>query len=91
MWVLIFIMHLGEGTEDVSRDIYIPPQIPIYDTKEECHDEMRVIHKGLKRSSLKWETRNKEDRLMLVSEDNDTIWKCVLIKEGSDPIPLNKK
>ena len=75
MWVLIFIIMMGEGM-DASKDIYTPSPVITYDTEQQCHDQLNIWHKGDTGSSLQWQSYNGVDRLVLLSEDRTAVWKC---------------
>ena len=69
---------MGEGM-DASKDIYTPSPVITYDTEEQCHDRLRLLHKEIEGSSLKWEKKNPtitNDILLLLSKDKSGIWKC---------------
>jgi len=79
MYVLIFVIMMSEGV-DASKDIYIPGPVVIYDTEEQCHDQLHTFHKDTTGSSLQWTKISGVDRLMLLSKDKSVVWKCVPTK-----------
>ena len=79
MYVLIFVVIMGSSGLDASKALFIPSIVQIYETEEQCHDRLRLLHKEIEGSSLKWEKKNPtitNDILLLLSKDKSGIWKC---------------
>ncbi len=80
MYVLIFVLMSGSSGLDASKDIFIPNLVNVFETEEECHDRLRILHKEAEGSSLKWEKNDgtaTNDILFLLTKNKYGIWKCV--------------
>ena len=76
MWLLI-VLVMGSDTLDVSKDVLIQTPVKSFETEEECHDRLRILHKEMKCSSLIWDKRPDPDQLYLLSKNKYGMFKCI--------------
>ena len=68
---------LGDGM-DASKDVLISSPVNTFETEEQCHNHLRILHKeDVSGSSLIWDDKSAPSQLLLLTKDKWAMWKCV--------------
>jgi hypothetical protein len=75
MWILINLVLVFETKH--ADDIIVIHAPSIYETQEECNNELIKAHKNLDGGILQWDKAHNPHQLFLTTAHRGIMWKCV--------------